>query len=129
MRRLGGPHSLRTRLFVGIAATLAVSTIVMLAVGAILTRHSLDRDARKALDRQVELIVAQHAANPLPRGETTLGRFLATEQERLAILTPAQAELLLPEGASATLPREGARRRHRRRAGRFVHVRRAPRQR
>ena len=35
MRRLGGPHSLRTRLFVGIAATLAVSTIVMLAVGAI----------------------------------------------------------------------------------------------
>jgi signal transduction histidine kinase len=107
MRRLGGPHSLRTRLFVGIAATLAVSTIVMLAVGAILTRQSLDRDARKALDRQVELIVAQHAANPLPRGETTLGRFLATEQERLAILTPAQAELLLPEGAAATLHAKG----------------------
>ena len=84
MSRLRGPHSLRTRLFLGIAATLAVSTVVMLAVGGILTRQSLDRDARKALDRQVDLIVAQHSANPLRRGETTLGRFLATEQERLA---------------------------------------------
>ena len=66
MSRLHGPRSLRARLFVGIAATLAVSTIVMLAVGAALTRRSLDHDARSALDRQVDLIVAQHAANPLP---------------------------------------------------------------
>ena len=68
--RLHGPRSLRARLFVGIAATLAVSTVVMLAVGAALTRRSLDHDSRSALDRQVELIVAQHAANPLPAGET-----------------------------------------------------------
>ena len=67
--RLHGPRSLRGRLFVGIAATLAVSTIVMLAVGAALTRRSLDHDSRSALDRQVDLIVAQHAANPLPAGE------------------------------------------------------------
>ena len=107
MTRLRGPHSLRTRLFLGIAATLAVATIVMLAVGAILTRQSLDRDARKALDRQVDLIVAQHAASPLPHGETTLGRFLATEQERLAILTPTQAELLLPENGAKTLRATG----------------------
>ena len=66
MSRLHGPRSLRARLFVGIAATLAVSTVVMLAVGAALTRRSLDHDSRSALDRQVELIVAQHAANPLP---------------------------------------------------------------
>ena len=79
----------------------------MLAVGAALTRRSLDHDSRSALDRQVELIVAQHAANPLPAGETTLGRFLATEQERLAILTPAQAELLLPDGPPPRCARTG----------------------
>ena len=107
MTRVRGPHSLRTRLFLGISATLAVATIVMLAVGAILTRQSLDRDARKALDRQVDLIVAQHAASPLPHGETTLGRFLATEQERLAILTPTQAELLLPENGAKKLRATG----------------------
>jgi two-component system, OmpR family, sensor kinase len=105
--RLRGPHSLRTRLFAGIALTLAVSTVVMLAVGAILTRRSLDHDARNALDRQVELIVAQHAASPLPAGQNALGRFLATEQERVAILTPSQAELLLPAGEAQTLREQG----------------------
>jgi len=105
--RIHGPRSLRARLFIGIAATLAVATVVMLAVGAALTRRSLDHDSRSALDRQVELIVAQHAANPLPPGETTLGRFLATEQESLAILTPAQAELLLPDSAAAELRSTG----------------------
>ena len=75
MSRLRGPHSLRTRLFVGIAATLAVSTVVMLLVAAALTRRSLDHDARGALARQVDLIATQHAANPLPHAETTLGRY------------------------------------------------------
>ncbi len=107
IRRPRGPRSLRGRLFVGIAATLAVSTFVMLGVGAALTRRSLDNDAREALTRQVELIVAQHATSPLPRGETTLGRFLATEQERLAILTPSQAELLLPAAAAEELRARG----------------------
>ena len=37
----------------------------------------------------------------------TLGRFLATEQERLAILTPAQAELLLPAEAAGELRADG----------------------
>jgi len=108
VKRIGGPHSLRTRLFVGIAATLAVSTVVILAVGAILTRQSLDRDARKALDRQVDLLVAQNEANPLPHGQTTLGRFLATEQESIAILTPTQAELLLPENGAKKLRATGS---------------------
>ena len=107
MTRLRGPRSLRARLFAGIALTLAVSTVVMLAVGAILTRRSLDTDARQALDRQVELIVAQHAASRLPTGQTAVGRFLATEQERVAILLPAQAELLLPADAARTLRRQG----------------------
>ncbi len=103
MRRPHAPRSLRARLFVGIAATLAVSIVAMLAVGAVLTRRSLDTDARRSLDRQVELIATQHAASPLPRRSSEIGRFLATEQERLAILTPAQAELLLPSSAATTL--------------------------
>lgn len=119
MIRLRGPRMLRTRLFVGIAATVAVSTIVMLAVGAALTRRSLDDDARRSLARQVDLIAAQHAATPLPRDDTQIGRFLATEQERLAILTPAQAERLLPPAAARRLSTEG-------RAGGTVEVRGEP---
>jgi len=105
--RIHGPRKLRTRLFVGIAATVAVSTIVMLAVGSALTRRSLDEDARRALIRQVDLIAAQHVSSPLPRGDTEIGRFLATEEERLAILTPEQAELLLPGGAAERLRQSG----------------------
>ena len=107
MSHIHGPRKLRTRLFVGIAATVAVSTIVMLAVGSALTRRSLDEDARRALIRQVDLIAAQHVSNPLPRGDTEIGRFLATEEERLAILTPEQAELLLPGGAAERLRQSG----------------------
>ncbi len=107
MRRPHGPRSLRARLFIGIAAAVAVSTVVMLAVGSALTRRSLDEDARRSLGRQVDLIAAQHVATPLPRRDTDIGRFLATEQERLAILTPEQAELLLPGAAAATLRTTG----------------------
>jgi len=107
LSRIHAPRRLRTRLFVGIAATVAVSTIVMLAVGSALTRRSLDEDARRALARQVDLIAAQHVASPLPRRESEIGRFLATEDERLAILTPEQAELLLPGGAADRLRQSG----------------------
>ena len=107
MSRVHGPRKLRTRLFVGIAGTLAVSTIVMLAVGSALTRRSLDEDARRALTRQVDLIAAQHVSSPLPRRDSEIGRFLATEEERLAILTPEQAELLLPAAATTRLRSSG----------------------
>lgn len=116
---LGVPRTLRARLFVGIAVTVAVATIVMLAIGAVLTRRSLDDDARKSLGRQVDLIAAQHIASPLPRRDTEIGRFLATEDERLAILTPQQAELLLPEADAVRLRRDG-------RAAGTVDVRGAP---
>jgi two-component system sensor histidine kinase BaeS len=100
---------LRGRLFAGLAATVAVSIAVTLAVGALLTRHSLDADARRSLDRQVELIAAQHAAAPIARrGSVDIGRFLETEQERLAILTLPQAELLLPPAGADDLRSTGA---------------------
>ncbi len=108
MRRPRGPRSLRSTLFAGIALTVAISAATTLAIGAVLTRRSLDDDARRALARQAELIAAQHAATPISRDRSNeIGRFLATEQERLAILTPAQAELLLPPAGARRLEATG----------------------
>ena len=97
------PSTLRARLFVGIAATVAVSILVTLVVGAFLTRRSLESEALRSLGRQVDLIATQRGEPAIARrGAPDLGSFLATEQERLAILTPDQAELLLPsKGAAA----------------------------
>jgi two-component system OmpR family sensor kinase len=103
------PRSLRSRLFVGIAATVAVSIAVTLAAGALLTRRSLDEDARRSLARQADLIAAQHEVAPIEGdGSVQIGRFLATEQERLAVLTLAQAELLLPAGGATELKESGS---------------------
>jgi two-component system OmpR family sensor kinase len=91
--------TLRSRLFAGIAATVAVSILVTLVAGALLTRRSLEQEALRSLSRQVDLIAAQRSAKA---AAPEVGSFLATEQERLTILTPAQAELLLPaKGAAA----------------------------
>ena len=102
MRRLL-PSTLRARLFGGIAATVAVSILVTLVIGAFLTRRSLESEALRSLGRQVDLIATQRGEPAIAhRGAPDLGSFLATDQERLAILTPDQAELLLPpEGAAA----------------------------
>jgi signal transduction histidine kinase len=90
---------LRSRLFLGVAGTVLVSLVVTVVAGALLTRRSLERSAIDALERQVELIAAQRDDVPQPDAETVLGRFLATDEQRLAIVTPAQAELLLPPAA------------------------------
>ena len=83
-----------------IAATVVVSTLVTLLAGAYLTRRSLEREGIRSLARQVDLIAAQRAEKGIARrGEPNLGDFLATEQERLAILAPEQADLLLPASA------------------------------
>src|SRR5216110_2801759 len=97
------PSTLRGRLFAGIAATVAISILVTLVVGAFLTRRSLESEALRSLGRQVDLIATQRGEPAIAhRGAPDLGSFLATEQERLAILTPDQAELLLPsKGAAA----------------------------
>jgi len=100
------PGTLRRRLFVGIAGTVAVSVLVTLAAGAFLTRRSLEREGIRSLARQVDLIAAQRsAAASKPPGGADLGDFLATEQERLAILTADQADLLLPPSAVGSMRR------------------------
>ena len=92
--------SLRSRLLVGIVATVVVSLVVTVTAGALLTRRSLEDSAVRALARQVELIEAGRRDAPEQSADTALGRFLATDQQRLAILTPAQAALLLPEAGA-----------------------------
>ena len=104
MRRARRPWPLRRRLFAGIAGTVVVSIVVTLAAGADLTRRSLEDESLRSLGRQVDLIAAQRAAKGIAtRGAPDIGDFLATEQERLAILTPGQADLLLPEPAARAL--------------------------
>jgi two-component system, OmpR family, sensor kinase len=98
--RLTRPASLRGRLFVGIAATVTVSVLVTLATGAYLTRRSVESEGIRSLARQIDLIAAQRSAKGVAdRPGPNLGDFLATEQERLAILTQQQADLLLPDSA------------------------------
>jgi signal transduction histidine kinase len=97
--------SLRSRLFLGIAGTVLVSLVVTVVAGALLTRRSLERSAVDALERQVELIAEQRDDVPQPDAETALGRFLATDEQRLAILTPGQADLLLPASAAERIRR------------------------
>ena len=77
-----------------------MSTLVTLLVGGYLTRRSLERESTRSLERQIDLIAAQRAEKGIARrGAPDLGDFLATEQERLAILAPEQADLLLPPTA------------------------------
>ena len=99
--------SLRSRLFLGIAGTVLVSLLVTVVAGALLTRRSLEEAGVHALERQVELIAAQRRADPGRRTQDELGQFLATDEQRLAIVTPSQAALLLP-GAGAERIRSGA---------------------
>ena len=95
--------SLRSRLFLGIGATVLVSLVVTLVAGALLTRRSLEDSAVRALVRQVELIAAQRDDAPVQDADALLGRFLATDQQRLAILTQTQAALLLPDSGAARM--------------------------
>ncbi len=94
--------TLRRRLFLGLLGTIIVSLLVTVVTGALLMRRSLEQDAVKALERQVELIAAQQGP-PAGDATTTLGRFLSTDEQRLAILTTSQAELLLPADGARTM--------------------------
>lgn len=95
--------TLRSRLFLGISGTVLVSLVVTVVAGALLTRRSLEQTGVHALERQVELVAAQQRVDPSRSAQRTLGQFLATDEQRLAILTAAQAELLLPSSATARL--------------------------
>jgi hypothetical protein len=80
--------SLRSRLFLGIAGTVVVSLVVTVVAGALLTRRSLEATALGSLERQVDLIATQRREAPARDVQSELGRFLATDEQRLAIVTP-----------------------------------------
>jgi two-component system OmpR family sensor kinase len=92
---------LRTRLVAGILVVVAISVLVTVLTALVFTRRSLEGDALAALRRQVDLVAAQRRDRVAEA--PALGSFLATQQVRLAVLTPAQAQLLLPEDAASVI--------------------------
>jgi two-component system sensor histidine kinase BaeS len=97
-------RSLRAREFAAIGIAVVAAVAVTLVVAALLVRRSVKHEALKALTRQVALIAAQERATTSPSSKlTSLGVFFETQQERLAIISIAQAALLLPGGGATAL--------------------------
>ena len=100
-------RSLRVREFLAIGVAVVAAVAVTAVVAALLVRRSVKHEALKALARQTALIAAQERATTAPSQKlTSLGDFFKTQQERLAIISLAQAALLLP-GHGATALRAG----------------------
>ena len=89
--------SLQTRLGLAIGAAVLAAVSVSLLAGAYLVRRSIEHAALNGLRRQVGLL-AKEDLQPSPG---PLGRFLATQDERLSVLPRRQAELLLPDRSAA----------------------------
>jgi signal transduction histidine kinase len=95
--------SLQTRLLLAIGASVLAAVSVSLLVGAFFVRRSLEQSAFNGLERQARLL-AQGDLHPAP-GQ--LGRFLATQDERLSILPKQQAQLLVPPGPTGRITING----------------------
>ena len=95
--------SLQSRLLLAIGASVLVAVSVSLLVGAFFVRRSLEQNAFDGLERQARLL-AQGDLRPAP-GQ--LGRFLATQDERLSILPRQQAKLLLPPRPTGRIEIDG----------------------
>jgi signal transduction histidine kinase len=96
-------RSLRAREFAAIAIAVVVSVALTLVVAALLVRRSVRNEALKALGRQAALVAVQETKHPSAGHSDGLGVFLNTQQERLTIISIAQASLLLPPAAAAEL--------------------------
>ncbi len=96
--------SLRARLFLGAASAVLVSIVLTVGIGALLVRRSATQQARKSLGRQADLLAVQERAAPNTSARiANLGLFLATQEQRLSILSLDQAALLLPPAGAAAL--------------------------
>jgi len=95
-------RSLRARLAFAIAGAVLAAVAVTALVGALLVDRSLNDGALSGLSRQAALL----ANTSLRSGP--FGTFLATQDERLAVVSRAQAALLLPSAADATSPSSGS---------------------
>jgi signal transduction histidine kinase len=76
---------------------------VSLLVGAFFVRRSLEHNAFTGLERQARLL----AEGDLHPGPGQLGRFLATQDERVSVLPRQQARLLVPGGPSGRITVNG----------------------
>ena len=95
--------SLQTRLGLAIGAAVIVAVSLSLLAGAYLVRRSIEHAALNGLRRQVPLL-ANEDLHPSPG---PLGRFLATQDERLSVLPRRQARLLLPAGSAGRVTVNG----------------------
>lgn len=103
-------RSLRSRIFATIAVSVLVSIGLMLGIGIQLVRESSRNQALHQLSRQAELLAARESSEPSSNSRfATLGTFLSTQDERVAILPLREAALLVPvKGGDALLRGEGA---------------------
>ena len=95
--------SLQTRLGLAIGAAVLAAVSVSLLAGAYLVHRSVEHAGLNGLRRQVALLANEDlhpAAGPL-------GRFLATQDERLSVLPRRQARLLLPGGSAGRITVHG----------------------
>jgi two-component system OmpR family sensor kinase len=95
--------SLQTRLRLGIGASVLAAVALSLLVGAYLVRRSLEQSAFRGLERQIALL-AHEDIHPT---SGQIGRFLATQDERLSVLPKEQARLLLPTSATGRITING----------------------
>ncbi len=95
--------SLQTRLRLAIGAAVLAAVSVSLLAGAYLVRRSIEQTAFSGLKRQVALL-AHEDLHPSPG---PLGRFLATQDERLSVLPKRQARLLLPDSRTGRITING----------------------
>jgi two-component system, OmpR family, sensor kinase len=95
--------SLQTRLGLAIGAAVLAAVSVSLLAGAYLVRRSIEHAALNGLRRQVALL----ANEDLHPSAGPLGRFLATQDERLSVLPRRQARLLLPSGSAGRITVHG----------------------
>src|SRR5438552_14056809 len=95
--------SLQTRLGLAIGAAVLAAVSVSLLAGAYLVRRSVEHAGLNGLRRQVALL----ANEDLHPSAGPLGRFLATQDERLSVLPRRQARLLLPGGSAGRITVHG----------------------
>ena len=95
--------SLQKRLGLAIGAAVLAAVSVSLLADAYLVRRSIEHAGLNGLRRQVALL-ANEDLNPSPG---PLGRFLATQDERLSVLPRRQARLLLPHGSAGRITVRG----------------------
>ncbi|HEV2592378.1 MAG TPA: HAMP domain-containing sensor histidine kinase [Gaiellaceae bacterium] len=96
--------SLRARLGFAIAAAVLAAIALTLLCAALLVDRSLNKAALRGLSQQAALL-AQRTLRPRTG---PFGVFLATQDERVAVVSRSQAALLLPSAEDASRPTTGS---------------------